>query len=683
MTENRVSFDNYRMQEVFYEYYSGGKTGVLKIFFPMNIVKTVYFSEGNIVFATSNSEKDKLTHILIKHKKITKEQLNMAMKQMDKSISLGRNLVNMGLITHKELVWAVKIQVLTIIYSIIMLKEGEYSSIEGVLPEGIIKLPLNTLKIIFDSLLLFKDKDWISQKISPETVFIKTNLFFDYKEKILPNSDYEKIYQLIDGEKTVSEIASMVDMEDFKVFKLFYALNFLKLIEEKVEINEEESQNVVVGNDEIFEIEGDDEENIGFVREMVGDKDEDEDDKTLLDREEDVYIDFDGVDSEQSISDESVDSEHLVQMDETVTMRKRPESEGGMDSIILDESDMMEEEKDEESERLKELEKLQQQLTSEEENGFKLEFEGEVKEEEIKKDDGKPESPYATAQQEISETKIQQLINSNKEDNSLIIDEEYLSPNKSGVGVYVSVILVLFIAALGFLGFRFYKESKSKEQKIAKMSSTEKIVTSKTDVTEQDITADKLEEIEKNLNNTNNTEPNLTVKETESIASGKVHTKPDVSSQEKTAGKASENVSFPASTEEKGMYDVETQSKQVEEKTSYETKNDSNYAIDDTKYTVYVSHSISKLITNPGKYTIQLELACLEETLDKAIKKLPNKSEIFFIPTTFRGKSCYLVCYGIFDTADEANSTLQTLDREFFIDNTPLIRPTEKFQKYF
>jgi len=681
MSENTYKFENYKMQEVFYEFYMSGKTGVIKVYFPLNIVKTVYFSEGNIVFATSNSEKDKLTNILIKNKKITKEQLNMALKQMDKSISLGRNLVNMGLITHKELVWAVKIQVLSIVYSIIMLKEGEYSVVEGFLPEGIIKLPFNTLKIIFDSLILFKDKDWISEQISPDTVFVKTNLFDEYKEKILPDSNYRKIYDLIDGEKTVSEIAGMVDIEDFKVYKLFYALKFLKLIEEKVDL----SGGIPIESEELYKIQSDDNESIKMVEEMVGESS----------NESDIEVEFEGTTSEHSIFEEE---------SEIGEQESASEEEDGMDSIVLDESDFAEDKKEDEEEnsleefsnqfeaigdtrfdetvatadKKKALEDLQRQLENEEVEY--LDENSAVEDENA--EELESESPYETSKQEINP----QFGSGFDEDDDLIIEEEEIYSSKgSGMGLYVSLIVVLFIAALAFLGYRYYSSAEEKTQ-ANKVPESVKIVKKSNDITEEnEIT---LNDNALSQNQDGVEEENLTadsVNENEAQATSETIEETATSETEKSVAetKPQKEEKYEVSYEAVPVYEDTASEQQTDNAEKKADTNEVSSSLDTTQYAEFVSNSKNTLLSNPESYTIQLELACQQETLDKAISLLPDRDKIFFIPTKFKGKRCYLVCYGIFDTMEEANKAMQSLDEEFFYDNKPLVRQAQKFEKYF
>ncbi len=673
MNENTYNFDDYKIQEVFYQFYTSGKTGIIKVFFPLNIVKTVYFSDGNIVFATSNSEKDKLTNILIKNNKITKEQLNMALKQMDKSISLGRNLVNMGLITHKELVWAVKIQVLSIVYSILMLKEGEYSIIDGYLPEGIIKLPFNTLKILFDSLLLFKDKDWISNQILPDMVFSKTNLFDEYKEKILADSNYEKIYELIDGEKRVSEITEMVDVEDFKVYKLFYALKFLKFIEEKVDddlpvfqIDDTETKE----SESLYEVRGDDAENIKMVEELLSD------DKV----EKSIDIEYEGGVSEHSAFEEDI----KIGSESEIKSESKEENEEEMNSIVLDESDFLDEEEKEQDieESLKEtvaedkqkyLEELQQKLENEssieeelEKDNFPLEFE-----EEKEEDRTMPvSSPYETAKQEVkSDFSVEEM------EDSFVVEEEYVASSKKSMGMYVILILILFVLGAGYLGYDYYMESKTKNKNGYLKPKTSVVEVQKTkDITSEDITLNKIEkklgsEMVSQSSNTENPVKESSDTLIENINKEANNIKKSELPKEQNSSNNNETIGYEAVPVYEDNVEKPTQEEKI---VQYEED-----------YSTFVANAKQTLLTNPGKYTIQLELACQKETLDKAIELLKDKKMIFFIPKRFRGNDCYIVCYGIFDTKDEAQVTMETLDSEFFKDNTPLIKLADRLFRFF
>ena len=64
--------------------------------------RTVYFEHGNVVFAASSHPLDRLTHILVERGKLTQVQLDYAMANLNPTMSIGRNLIEMGFITNPD-----------------------------------------------------------------------------------------------------------------------------------------------------------------------------------------------------------------------------------------------------------------------------------------------------------------------------------------------------------------------------------------------------------------------------------------------------------------------------------------------------------------------------------------------------------------------------------------------------
>jgi septal ring-binding cell division protein DamX len=57
-----------------------------------------------------------------------------------------------------------------------------------------------------------------------------------------------------------------------------------------------------------------------------------------------------------------------------------------------------------------------------------------------------------------------------------------------------------------------------------------------------------------------------------------------------------------------------------------------------------------------GAYTIQFELVCEPASIAKALKA--GGSSVWFIPTSFRGRSCYRVFWGRYDTKAAADAAV-------------------------
>src|SRR5512139_733633 len=117
----RGNLRDYSLPRILIELNRSRETGTLSIT-TSHFTKKIYIREGNVIFASSTFEDDRLGEMLIKAGKIT-------MGQYDKSVELlkstgkrqGAILVELGYITPKDLFWGVNYQVKEIIYSLFQL----------------------------------------------------------------------------------------------------------------------------------------------------------------------------------------------------------------------------------------------------------------------------------------------------------------------------------------------------------------------------------------------------------------------------------------------------------------------------------------------------------------------------------------------------------------------------------
>ena len=124
-------------------------TGILTVS-SGEVKKSIYVKNGQIVFANSSSIQDRLGEILVQTGKITRKQLEHAMKLYSKHSGLkklGAILVENGLITSQELFGGLKAQVKEIIYSLFLLSEGDYQ-FEDRIPPDILQLKISFKDLI-------------------------------------------------------------------------------------------------------------------------------------------------------------------------------------------------------------------------------------------------------------------------------------------------------------------------------------------------------------------------------------------------------------------------------------------------------------------------------------------------------------------------------------------------------
>jgi septal ring-binding cell division protein DamX len=57
-----------------------------------------------------------------------------------------------------------------------------------------------------------------------------------------------------------------------------------------------------------------------------------------------------------------------------------------------------------------------------------------------------------------------------------------------------------------------------------------------------------------------------------------------------------------------------------------------------------------------SRFTVQVLTACSPETVQKAIAATASAQELFVLPVNVQGRSCYRICWGLYDTRPAAET---------------------------
>jgi len=224
---------HFPLSDIFLDLQRNEKTGILEVR-DSNICKRIYIKNGDIIFAASNLEEDRLGEVLIKVGRLTLEQYYHSFDVMKKTGKRhGSILVELGYLKPKEIFWAVTNQVEEIILSLFQWKEGKFEFKEGSLPsEEVITLKLSAANLIYRGCKRIDNIAHIRNTFLPMDTILNhskdpLNLFQDIKL----NEKDEEIRSLIDGGRTVREILSISPLDNFQTIKTLYALMSARIIE--------------------------------------------------------------------------------------------------------------------------------------------------------------------------------------------------------------------------------------------------------------------------------------------------------------------------------------------------------------------------------------------------------------------------------------------------------------------
>jgi hypothetical protein len=198
------------------------------------IERAIYWKEGEIVFASSNSPEHSLGMFLLRNGKITQQEYDESKRRVTAQVRHGKLLVQMGAISPKDLWWGVKNQALEIIYSLFSWKEGTFvfgDAADELLQERIV-LSINTSTVIMEGIRRLDESAMIREKIpSLDLVFLKVpGAVPDFQS--LEMSDQEvALYNRVDGKLSIRALIGGSEMTEFEVTRILFQLLSARLIE--------------------------------------------------------------------------------------------------------------------------------------------------------------------------------------------------------------------------------------------------------------------------------------------------------------------------------------------------------------------------------------------------------------------------------------------------------------------
>ncbi len=235
---------HYPLPDIVLDLQSSEKDGILEIKYGF-ISKRIYIKNGDMVFATSNKEEDRMGEVLLRAGKISVDQHYQSFEAMKKTGKRqGTVLVELGYLKPEDLIWAVKHQVEEIILSLFQWDNGEFVFIEGpLLSEEVITLKLGAANLIYRGIKKINTLTHIKNAMPPMDVILyystdPMNLF----QNINLDKTDKDVLALINGKRNIQEILSISPVDNFSTIKTLYALLNTRIIELKEkEFTEEET----------------------------------------------------------------------------------------------------------------------------------------------------------------------------------------------------------------------------------------------------------------------------------------------------------------------------------------------------------------------------------------------------------------------------------------------------------
>jgi len=205
-----------------------GRTGVLSLV-NAGVRKSIYFLDGKLVFAGSSLTQDRLGEVLLRGGRISADEYLRLSQRIRGGQRLGKALVEGGVLSPKDLWWAIEQQVKEIVWSIFNWEDGYFHFEDDELPRREkITFELDVEKLVVEGIRRSEGTGAIREH------FISTDCVVESAGKPSPVElePHEKhVLALADGKRTIAEIcqeSEIGESETRKVLHTFLAVSVLR-----------------------------------------------------------------------------------------------------------------------------------------------------------------------------------------------------------------------------------------------------------------------------------------------------------------------------------------------------------------------------------------------------------------------------------------------------------------------
>jgi tetratricopeptide (TPR) repeat protein len=204
----------------------GRRTGCLALADRHNF-GTIYFDEGQLVYASIVNRRDRLGDLLVRSGRITAPQLQQAIaaQEGDREHKLGEILVKLGWIPREELGQYIRLQIEEAVYYLFTWTTGTFNFEAGVRPEREdFLVRINPEFLLLEGARRVDEWSLIEKKVpSFDLIFSVDQNHIGVSSPTL-SPEQRQLIPLLDGTRDVQQLVEETGLVEFEVGKALYGL---------------------------------------------------------------------------------------------------------------------------------------------------------------------------------------------------------------------------------------------------------------------------------------------------------------------------------------------------------------------------------------------------------------------------------------------------------------------------
>jgi len=196
------------------------RTGVLTVVSgPLR--KSVYFHQGAVIAAASNQPEDRFGNIMLRLGLVQREALDQALREVGPHRRIGNVLISRGLLSTKDLWRVVRVQIEEILFSILLVGQGDLTIAHFDPAQVPNRTALNTQHVLLDCLRRKDEMEHLRGELPPpDRVLVRHR----HEAGVTMDANERRVYELVDGRRTVSAVCVDSGLGEFEATRTLHHL---------------------------------------------------------------------------------------------------------------------------------------------------------------------------------------------------------------------------------------------------------------------------------------------------------------------------------------------------------------------------------------------------------------------------------------------------------------------------
>ena len=192
----------------------------------------IVFVNGAVVYAGSNQDKLRLSAILLRKRKISREHFEAIDALMTQEAGrFGAIAVQQGVLSEEQLREFLKIQVAEVLYDAFVWSSGEFGFAEQLeLPEYAVTITVDLPNLIMEGARRIEEWEHCLQLL-PDSSAVYRVVAAPRDDRVTLTADEWRILFMIDGKRSLDDLARDAEDDPLSVYRVVYGLAANQLIE--------------------------------------------------------------------------------------------------------------------------------------------------------------------------------------------------------------------------------------------------------------------------------------------------------------------------------------------------------------------------------------------------------------------------------------------------------------------